>query len=404
MRIWRNVSRISPNFLNFPDWSGACSVMPLLTLNGRQIALEQFNGEDAGDFSSYELHTLRFCRRWLVGQETFVLKTSGSTGRPKAVTLTRVQMSASASLTRRALGLQAGDKALVCLSTEYIAGIMMLVRGLELGLALTVITPSRNPLAVFPDNAAFDFAAFVPLQLQEILTTTPSKKNFLSRMRAILVGGAPINEGLLQQIRTLNVPVYHTYGMTETVSHIAFRRLNGPQASEYFTPLDEVEISLSSQGCLVVKSVLTGNRTLVTHDRVELRPDGSFRWLGRIDNVINTGGFKVQVETVESALEKLLQAYPQLAGRRFFIGSLADPQFDQAVVAVIEGLPVLPEILAGIRARLRAGWLHDYEVPRHFYFQPRLLETPTGKIDRRANLAAIKKIQINPVQPVDKCR
>jgi O-succinylbenzoic acid--CoA ligase len=366
--------------------------MTLLTLNGRRIALEQFNKEDAGDFSPYELHTLRFCRQWLAGQASFVLNTSGSTSRPKAIALTRAQMSASARLTGQALGLQAGDKALVCLSTEYIAGIMMLVRGLELGLALTVSTPIRNPLLGFPDDTVFDFAAFVPLQLQEILTTTPAKK-ILNRMRAALVGGAPINEDLLRQIKALDAPVYHTYGMTETVSHIALRRLNGPQASEYFTPLDGVEISLNPQGCLVVQSVLTGNRTLVTHDRVELRPDGSFRWLGRIDNVINTGGFKVQVETVESALAKLLPAYPQLAGRRFFIGPLADPQFDQAVVAVIEGLPVAPEILAEIRARLRAGWLHDYEVPRYFYFQPRLLETPTGKIDRRANLAIIKNRQ-----------
>ncbi len=362
--------------------------MALLTLNGRRIALEQFNEEEAGDFSPYELHTLRFCRQWLAGQETFVLNTSGSTGQPKTITLTRAQMSASARLTGQALGLQAGDKALVCLSTDYIAGIMMLVRGLELGLSLTVVKPSRNPLVGFPTDTAFDFAAFVPLQLQEVLSVAPAKK-ILNRMQAILVGGAPINEGLLQQIKTLDAPVHHTYGMTETVSHIALRCLNGPQASEYFTPLDGVAVSLNSQGCLVVQSVLTGNRILTTHDRVELKPDGSFRWLGRIDNVINTGGFKIQSEKVESALEKLFQNYPSLAGRRFFVGPLTDPQFGQAVVAIIEGPPVAPEIKADIRTKLREGLLHDYEIPRYFYFQPHLLATPTGKIDRQANLARL---------------
>jgi O-succinylbenzoic acid--CoA ligase len=360
-----------------------------LTLNGRPVALADFDENDAAGCSSYERRTLQFCRQWLAGQESFVVPTSGSTGEPKAITLTREQLRASARLTGRALGLQAGDKALVCLSTDYIAGIMMLVRGMELGLSLTVVKPSRNPLVGFPDETAFDFAAFVPLQLQEILTTTPAERKILNRMRVILIGGAPLNEGLLQSLRTLDAAVYHTYGMTETVSHIALRRLNGPQASEYFKPLDGVNIGLSPEGCLVVQSVLTRHRRLTTHDRIELKPDGSFRWLERIDNVINTGGFKVQAEKVESALETLFQDYPLLAKRRFFVGPLADPQFGQIVVAVLEGPPVAMAIQAEIRIKLREGMLHHHEIPRYFYFQPHLLETPTGKIDRQANLARL---------------
>ncbi len=364
-------------------------MMPWLTLNGRRIAPACFDENNAADFSPYEWHTLQFCRQWLAGQESFVVPTSGSTGKPKAITLQRERMRASARLTGRILGLRAGDTALACLSTEHVAGLMMLVRGFELGLKLTVVTPSRNPLAACTEETRFDFAAFVPLQLQEILTATPAKKAILDCMRAILVGGTPVDDCLLQQIATLEAPVYHTYGMTETVSHIALRRLNGPQASDWFQPLDGVEISLGPHDCLMVKSVLTGDRPLLTNDRIELGPNGSFRWLGRLDNAINSGGFKVQAEKVEKVLEQLLLQYPLLAGRRFFVGPLSHPQWTQAVVAVIEGPPMAPAVTAELRARLRQGWLHHYEVPRYFYFRPRLLETPTGKLDRRANLAGL---------------
>ncbi len=360
-----------------------------LTLNGRQVAPTCFDENDTAAFSSYERHTLRFCQQWLAGQQSFIIPTSGSTGQPKTITLERASMRASARMTGRALGLRAGDTALVCLSTEHVAGMMMLVRGLELGLALTVVTPSRNPLVAYGEDTRFDFAAFVPLQLQEILTATPAKKAILDRMRAILIGGAPVDDGLLRRIATLEAPVYHTYGMTETVSHIALRRLNGPQASDWFQPLDGVEISLGPQDCLVVRSTLTAGRPLLTNDRIELRPDGSFRWLGRLDNVINSGGFKVQAEKVEKALEQLFSQYPSLAGRRFCVGPLPDPHWTQLVVAVVEGSPVAPTLEAELRARLRQEWLHAYEVPRYYYYRPQLLETPTGKVDRRANLAGL---------------
>ena len=360
-----------------------------LTLNGRQVAPACFDENDAAAFSPYERHTLHFCQQWLAGQQSFVVPTSGSTGEPKAITLERELMCASARMTGRALGLRVGDTALVCLSTEHVAGLMMLVRGFELGLVLTVVTPSRNPLAVYGEDTRFDFAAFVPLQLQEILTATPAKKAILDRMRAILIGGAPVDDSLLRQITTLEAPVYHTYGMTETVSHIALRRLNGPQASDWFQPLHGVEINLGPQDCLMVRSVLTAGRPLLTNDRIELRPDGSFRWLGRLDNVINSGGFKVQAEKVEKALEQLFWQYPSLAGRRVCVGPLPDLQWTQLVVAVIEGSPIVPTFEAELRVRLRQEWLHYYEVPRYFYYRPHLLETPTGKVDRRANLAGL---------------
>lgn len=371
------------------------------TLNGRPYSSSQLlNFSDATEqaaLTPYEVHTLYFCKRWLSGQSNFFLNTSGSTGRPKTVMLTRTQLVASAGLTQRALGLRSGDRTLVCLSTDYIAGMMMLVRGFELGLSLTVMTPTRNPLAAFADDVSFEFTAFTPLQLQEVITHTPSKVTLVNRMRAILLGGAPVSADLLQKIKTLAAPVYHTYGMTETASHIALKPLNGPrandpQASDYYRPLEGVEIGLSCKGCLTVKSSVTRHRTLITNDLVDLKANGLFRWLGRIDNVINSGGIKVQAEKVEQALETLFQDYPGniLIKRRFFVGPVEHSTFGQMVVAVMEGPPVPVTIQDDIRTRLlQSKLLEKYEIPRYFYFRSHLLETPTGKIDRQANLLKI---------------
>ncbi len=374
--------------------------MDELILNTKPFSIEQlakgFPLLNQTNLSDYEKRVLRFCQQWLSGQETFTLNTSGSTGKPKAITITRAQMATSARLTGGALGLQPGDRALVCLSADYIAGIMMLVRGFELGLHLTIIDPTGNPLAQFPTEAVFDFTAFVPLQLQEILTCSPDKAAILNRMRGILVGGAPISIALQAQLQPVTAPIYHTYGMTETVSHIALKRLNGPRASDYFVPFAGVELGLDERGCLTIKSPLTGGKKLYTNDLVELRPDGSFIWLGRIDNIINTGGVKVQVEKVETALEKFLYQYHNgaYAGRRFFVGPLKHPRFGQAVVAVIEGRPfdgekgLLPDTKTLIHRQL-SKWLTKYETPQEFYFLDQFSETPTGKIDRLANLKKI---------------
>jgi len=366
--------------------------MSTLSLNNRIFSFSQLASGFAAlgplSLSAYERGTLEFCRRWLTGQQQFVLPTSGSTGQPKAIVIDRAQLAASARLTGKALGLMAGDRALVCISTEYVAGLMMLVRGFELDLALTIVTPASNPLAALPADACFDFTAMAPFQLQEILTATPEKKVILDRMRAIIVGGASVSEALLAQIGAVEAPVFHTYGMTETVSHIALRRLNGPQASDYFWPLEGVALGLDPRGCLTVTSVLTRRQTLVTNDRVELRPDGAFRWLGRADNVINSGGVKVQAEQVEAAVGKLFQDYRNglLARRRFFVAPQEDPALGQAVALVMEGNPLAPALQTDIRRRLRQqGLLKKYEIPRCFQFKSKFVETPTGKIDRGAN-------------------
>ena len=227
---------------------------------------------DNASLNDNQRAALDFCQRWLDGATEFIVRTSGSTGAPKPISLRREQMEASARATGEALGLRAGMRALVCLPVRYIAGQMMLARGLVLGLAMTLVEPAGDPLAGLPADATFDFTAVVPLQLQTLLAGPSGYRERLNQMRAILVGGAPVSAALEQQIQTLTAPVYHTYGMTETATHIALRPLNGPGASSWFHPLPGVAIDVDNRGCLRVKGPMTLSHLLQTNDLVELAP------------------------------------------------------------------------------------------------------------------------------------
>lgn len=344
----------------------------------------------AATLSDNSQAALAFCHAWLSGQAEFTLHTSGSTGAPKPIPVRREQMEASARLTGQAIGLRAGQHALVCLPTQYIAGRMMLVRGLVLGLNMTVVEPASDPLAGLAADRPFDFTALVPLQLQTILAGSPAGIARLDQMHAILIGGGPVSPDLLAHLQVIRAPIYHTYGMTETVSHVALRRLNGPAASEDFVPLPGVQLGLDERGCLTIRAPMTRDELLVTNDLVDVHADGSFRWLGRWDNVINSGGVKVQVEKVEAALEKILPtlAEGQLAGRTFFVGPLPDARLGQVVTLVLEGDVVEGDWQTVLQTALQPH-LSRYEIPRRFYTVAALQRTPTGKIDRLANLQKI---------------
>lgn len=331
--------------------------------------------------SEYEKQTVRFCHDWLNGQETFTVATSGSTGTPKPILLTRRQMALSARMTAKALGLQSGDRALVNLSTQYIAGIMMLVRGLELGLSLTIIPPSSLPLSEFPETAHFDFLSFVPMQLQATLQQTPQKISILNWAKAILLGGAPVSEALTEQIQVIQAPVFHTYGMTETVSHIALKLLNGPGKQKYFTVLEGVEIHADESGCLVIRTPVLNDQEVITNDVVKLISNHSFEWFGRIDNVINSGGVKVQAEKVEAVVGRIFETLKLT--QRYFIAALPHPELGEAVTLFIEGAPLTPTIEQHLWEGLRSSELPRYEVPKSISYKPVFLETPTGKIDKR---------------------
>lgn len=353
--------------------------------------------------TSYEADALAFCRAWLSGQTEFTLHTSGSTGTPKLIQLTRAQMQASAHLTGKTLGLQPGDRALVCLNIHYVAGVMMLVRGLELGLPMLVIEPTGNPFTDFRvSETRFAFTALVPLQLQTILDTTPDKLPILNSMKAILIGGAATSPALEQSLQLITSPIYATYGMTETVSHIALRRLNGVQKSDLFTVLDGVRLGIDERSCLHITSAATNFERIQTNDVVDLLDPLHFRLLGRADRVINSGGVKIQPELVEQIIQtewlQLLQESSETLPRLFVTG-LPDERLWQRVVVVVEqraegmghGINVggsgdaWKAIQEAVRKKLGA-----YFVPKELIAVDQFVETATGKVDQKATIARIR--------------
>ncbi len=365
------------------------------TLNGKYFSREwiaqHFRSVENKNLTDTEKHTLKFCGEWLSGVERFIVSTSGSTGEPKLISITREQMALSARLTGDALNLKAGDRALVCLSPQHIAGLMMLARGLVLDLNLTIVEPSSDPFGALDlkTSSPFDFTALVPLQLQSILAH-PDHIDFLNKMKAVLVGGAPVSISLQNQIKNLHAPVYQTFGMTETVSHIALRRLNGPRAAEHYQTLPGVKVGQDDRGCLTINSAVTNFRNVITNDVVELTSETGFVWLGRIDNVINSGGVKVQAEKVEAAIEQILYELNVEHGE-FFVGGLPDERYHEKVAAVFMGQRLSAETEAALKAAL-AKKLNKFELPKEILYLDSAAPTPSGKIDRRATL---KKITLN---------
>ena len=334
--------------------------------------------------TSFEQNTLQFIHQWLNGADSFPIRTSGSTGPAKELLLGREQMRKSAQLTGGFFSFLPGMKSLVCLNTLYIAGMMMLVRSMEYDMAMTVTEPTSDPLKSFPSDAVFDFAAFVPLQLEAILQN-PKSSTILDRMRVVLVGGAPLSSALAEKLRDVKASIFQTYGMTETVSHIALRRVSGEKTEDFYTVLPETVIDLDERGCLTISSPVTNDEKVITNDLAEILSPQTFRWLGRIDRVINSGGVKINLEEAErKTAEALEQAGKTLS---FFLHPIDDERFGQASAFVAEAEMLKDADIAFLNQLLKA-FLHPYEIPRAFYFIREFLRTPTGKIDRPTSFKA----------------
>lgn len=261
------------------------------------------------------------------------VKTSGSTGEPKRMMVEKRRMLNSARITCDFLGLKPGDTALLCMSTDYIAGKMMIVRSIERGLKLIEVEPCGHPLA---QNSKFsilksklDFSAMVPMQVYNSLQV-PDEKERLMAIRHLIIGGGAIDDAMEAELRTFPNAVWSTYGMTETLSHIALRRISGPEASEWYVPFPTVKLSTTDEGCLVIDAPEVCADTLTTNDIVELKPDGRFRVLGRKDNVICSGGIKIQIEEVE----RELKPYARVP---YIISKKKDEKFGEIVVLLTEG-------------------------------------------------------------------
>jgi len=309
-----------------------------------------------------------FLSDWVSDAATLAVQTSGSTGEPKTIVLKKEQMINSAKATGEYFDLQPKQKALLCLPSTGIAGKMMLVRAMVLGLHLDYVEPSSKPL---PNNKSYDFVAMVPLQVENSLDQ-------LVNVKKLIIGGAPIASNLRVELKKQSVEVYETYGMTETITHIAVKKIT--EGSNYFETLLNVSLKQDERGCLVIDAPKISDERIITNDLVELISENQFTWLGRYDSIINSGGIKLVPETIEEKLSSIIKS-------RFFVAGIPDETFGQKLVLVVEGDPDEAQELR--RSIKNIKTLSKYEVPKEVYFVNSFSETATKKINRQKTIQQI---------------
>jgi len=318
-----------------------------------------------------------FMQDWFDDSEYITVNTSGSTGTPKSILLSRESMINSARMTNQFFHLTNKSVGLLCLPVSYIAGKMMIVRAVVSGFNLLAVEPSANPFLNLQEHV--DFAAITPYQLFHSAGTLQHKW-----VGKIIVGGGPVTATL--EVLSENIPseLYETYGMTETCSHIALRRFNGNDRSDDFEILDGVSIHVDARGCLAIKAPRLLKEEIQTNDIVELKGTTSFRWLGRADATINSGGIKIHPEQVEKKLEGLIST-------PCFISSLPDEVFENVVVLVVESDEYSSGQLENLKVKLEKG-LSKYEIPKHIFFLPSFVYSESNKVLRKPTLEkAIKQ-------------
>ena len=307
----------------------------------------------------------KFTSEWYNEKDFMELQTSGSTGKPKSISVKKEWMKNSAQLTGKTFGLKEGDSVLLCMSMKYVAGKMMVVRAIELGLDLKVAEPSSSPLKDF--DGQIDFAAMVPLQLENSIDQ-------LEKVKILIVGGGKVNSKLVEKLQGVSTQIYETYGMTETLTHVAIKALNGPNQSKVFTAFHGIQFDIDERDCLMVYAPMLNPGSIVTNDIVELIDEISFRWLGRYDNIINSGGVKIIPEVVEAKLVSVI------LDRRYFIVGEPDNKLGERVVLFVEGDEI----------NISLDSLEKYERPKDIYFIPKFVEIKSGKVNRRETIKMIK--------------
>lgn len=312
-----------------------------------------------------------FLDEWNNESETLLVHTSGSTGSPKPLIVEKKKMEASAHTTCDFLDLKPGDTTLLCMPLDYIAGKMVVVRSVVRKLKLISVKPSGHPLSAL--HEAPTFAAMTPMQVFNSLQV-PHECNILRQIKHLIIGGGAVNEDLEKELRDFPNAVWSTYGMTETLSHIALRRLSGEEASKWYTPFEGVSVSVNRCGCLLINAPSVCNKLLVTNDIAEITPDRShFRILGRKDNTIDCGGIKIQMELVEEKLRKYISV-PYMITKR------SDNKFGEIVVIIVQ-----TDDINGIR-KICEHVLTKYWQPRLYIPVKSIPLTETGKPARASAL------------------
>lgn len=337
--------------------------------------------------SAYIEQSLAFCQAWLNGEEHFQLQTSGSTGNPKKINVKRQQMEFSAAATGQFFNIPEEANLLCCLNTRLIAGKMMLVRGMEWNSTIYLEEPSGTPLANFDQSVTFDFAAMVPAQVENCINH-PIEKEKLNHIRQLIIGGAPLAQNLQREVALLACNTYQTYGMTETVSHIALAKITGNPPLNYQT-LPGVVISTTPDARLVIDAPMA-DAVLTTTDIVSLPQPNRFIWQGRADFTINSGGIKIQPEQLEIAIHPIMAIH--LPGKRYFIAGAPHEKWGEEVVLIVESARISASKEEQIKSEIAAK-VSKYERPKNLYFLDNFIETPSGKIKLKANLnQALNKI------------
>ena len=319
----------------------------------------------------WENSLYNFILQWISDKGFIEVKTSGSTGNPKQISISKKAMIASAKLTGDFLKLQEGNKALLCLPVDFIAGKLMVVRAFVLGMNLITAEPSGNPLK--DKKVHFDFAAMTPMQVFNILNKKTGKDK-LNNIKNLIIGGGEINPELEIKLKSLKNKTYHTYGMTETITHIALKKINGNDKSNGFIALKNVWFEQDKRNCLIVNAPHISNNSIITNDIVNLKSKTEFEFKGRFDNVINSGGIKIIPEEIEQKIRPFIK-------QRFFIYGKPDEKLGQKTVLVIEGKPDIE-----IENRLETISLSKFEKPKEVIFINQFVETGNGKINREITI------------------
>ena len=328
-----------------------------------------------------------FLSEWNNDSDRVLVHTSGSTGKPKPMMVEKKRMLNSARITCDFLGLKPGDSALLCMSLDYIAGKMVVVRSIERHLHLISVSPSGHPLKDVDEDITF--AAMVPMQVYNTLQV-PEERERLTHIRHLIIGGGAIDAALEQELQSLpgDIAIWSTYGMTETLSHIALRRINGDEPSEWYQPFDSVHISQTEEGCLVIDAPQVCAETLVTNDIVEIEPyiynkveKLRFRIKGRKDNVICSGGIKIQIEEVETLLKPHLE-------KPFMLAKKKDEKFGEIAVLLSEDEDIkkveatVRRLLSDESEKSSDHKKYKYWIPKEFRYVEHLPLTETGKPKR----------------------
>ena len=317
----------------------------------------------------YEVAIGHFIMDWMDKEDHINVKTSGSTGDPKIIQISKQAMVNSAIRTGDFFDVQIGDTALHCLPADFIAGKMMLVRAMILGLSLDLVQPTAQPMKDV--YSSYDFVAMTPMQAHHSLGR-------LHQIKTLIIGGAPIYPELNEKLVSFHDNCYETYGMTETITHIAASKLSVPKKP--FHALDGIHLEVDREGCLVVDAPDITDQLIHTNDLVEMHDEKTFTYLGRRDNVINSGGIKISPEVVEQKLAHHIR-FP------FFLFGIADEVLGQKLIMVVEGNDDQSEEVEKKMAACEA--LDKFEVPKALYFVSGILRN-NGKYLRAKTVGTLK--------------